>query len=394
MVNIMDDENALYRNNLLNDDIVENDGVLAAAKIDTSNLDGFDFDKIRSEILSLSSESFVSALAKGNQKWNGMSLVGPNGMHAWHLGLGGNFIDTPVLEHLPCTKAFLHSFPLKLQSVRISTLGAKGLIVPHRDHDLHGGLLRLHLAIKTNNDIDFRIGDQKIVMNEGELWYGNFGITHTVRNDGDEERVHLLIDGYARKEAYRILSKKDNLFGRYLKSASIDDDHKIEKLLINRYFILYLKDKDSLMKLYCKLYNNNTGIGIKLIGTPMFVSDIVPYKDNGFVACGTPFKFSSSSKGGFLNVDFDEEYAKRLDAITNQNTQETLSRSSEYHISMEETKFGKYELIKHSARQYLAYIFIAHISMHMDAIRKKGVIGFIRGLLQNSPLRFRPNEQP
>jgi Aspartyl/Asparaginyl beta-hydroxylase len=34
-----------------------------------------------------------------------------------------------------------------------------------------------------------------LIMNEGECWYINANFTHSVANNGNEDRIHLVIDG-------------------------------------------------------------------------------------------------------------------------------------------------------------------------------------------------------
>ena len=53
---------------------------------------------------------------------------------------------------------------------------------------------RHHIAIKTNLDVDFYVGKEKINMKVGECWEINNSRTHHVDNKGMEDRIHLLID--------------------------------------------------------------------------------------------------------------------------------------------------------------------------------------------------------
>jgi hypothetical protein len=38
------------------------------------------------------------------------------------------------------------------------------------------------------------LGGQRVVMNEGECWYNDFNLPHSVANHGTTDRVHLVID--------------------------------------------------------------------------------------------------------------------------------------------------------------------------------------------------------
>lgn len=54
---------------------------------------------------------------------------------------------------------------------------------------------RIHLAIKTNQHCYFTVGDTTKNLKQGELWeINNNGIMHSVSNDGDTDRIHLILD--------------------------------------------------------------------------------------------------------------------------------------------------------------------------------------------------------
>jgi quercetin dioxygenase-like cupin family protein len=53
---------------------------------------------------------------------------------------------------------------------------------------------RIHTAITSNDQVVFTVGGEPRVMNEGELWEINNARPHQVVNQGDQSRVHLIID--------------------------------------------------------------------------------------------------------------------------------------------------------------------------------------------------------
>jgi hypothetical protein len=75
-------------------------------------------------------------------------------------------------------------------------LGAGAEILQHRDHQLgmQHGSARIHVAIRTNPQVDFRVNGQRIELAAGEAWYLDFSQPHTVVNRGAEARVHLVLD--------------------------------------------------------------------------------------------------------------------------------------------------------------------------------------------------------
>jgi hypothetical protein len=56
------------------------------------------------------------------------------------------------------------------------------------------GQVRLHVPIITNDRVIFRVGGEEIRMLPGQVYYANFAKRHSVRNDGGEARLHLVMD--------------------------------------------------------------------------------------------------------------------------------------------------------------------------------------------------------
>jgi hypothetical protein len=53
---------------------------------------------------------------------------------------------------------------------------------------------RIHLPIMTNDEVWFTVGSKTINIREGELYEINNRRTHSVKNAGSEDRVHLIMD--------------------------------------------------------------------------------------------------------------------------------------------------------------------------------------------------------
>ncbi len=109
----------------------------------------------------------------------------------------GAFEDTEVLRRCPYFQEVLAAFECPLESVRLLRLKAGSHIREHRDYMLgfHDGVLRIHVPISTNPDVDFLLEGRRIPMGVGEAWYLNFSLPHSVLNRGDTDRIHLVIDG-------------------------------------------------------------------------------------------------------------------------------------------------------------------------------------------------------
>jgi len=81
----------------------------------------------------------------------------------------------------------------------LAKLPAGKRIYPHVDQGAaHSTYLmvirRFHIAITTNDDVWFQIGSTKQHMNVGECWEINQNIMHQVWNDGNTDRIHLIVD--------------------------------------------------------------------------------------------------------------------------------------------------------------------------------------------------------
>lgn len=61
---------------------------------------------------------------------------------------------------------------------------------------------RIHLPIQTNPNCFFTVGDVTKNLKLGELWeINNNGIMHSVSNEGETDRVHLILDWVKRENA-------------------------------------------------------------------------------------------------------------------------------------------------------------------------------------------------
>lgn len=69
-------------------------------------------------------------------------------------------------------------------------------IHPHRD--LTGASLnnriRFHVPIVTNPGVDFRVSGERMRMEPGDLWYLDTSYKHSVANEGEHSRVHIVVE--------------------------------------------------------------------------------------------------------------------------------------------------------------------------------------------------------
>lgn len=109
------------------------------------------------------------------------------------------FCYTPIVEHLPYFKSVLEFFQCQRGRARILKLLPGAEIGEHRDINeevasFAHGQVRLHIPIATNPEVSFYVGGARYHMREGHLYYVDFTERHSVRNGGDTERIHLVLD--------------------------------------------------------------------------------------------------------------------------------------------------------------------------------------------------------
>lgn len=83
---------------------------------------------------------------------------------------------------------------LELGRVLIVSLQPGGVITPHADEGAYADHYeRFHIALYSK-DCVFHCGGEMAEMKEGELWWFNHKLEHTVINISHEPRLHLIID--------------------------------------------------------------------------------------------------------------------------------------------------------------------------------------------------------
>lgn len=108
-------------------------------------------------------------------------------------------LPTPMSERFPVADAFIEQLANGMNGsfgrAVITQLRPNGRIHPHIDDRLYWLLRdRYHLVIKSKTGSHFRSGDEEVRMQEGELWWFDPTVTHSVYNDSDEWRTHIVAD--------------------------------------------------------------------------------------------------------------------------------------------------------------------------------------------------------
>ncbi|HEX3150472.1 MAG TPA: aspartyl/asparaginyl beta-hydroxylase domain-containing protein [Gemmataceae bacterium] len=106
------------------------------------------------------------------------------------------FADYPAFDVCSYIRQVVSTFQCSLRAVRLMKLSPGSRIKEHTDLDLDidSGMVRLHIPVVTNSDVDFRLNGSRVVLAEGECWYLRLSDPHSVANNGTSDRVHLVID--------------------------------------------------------------------------------------------------------------------------------------------------------------------------------------------------------
>jgi len=163
----------------------------------------FDPARLKSDLAGITDDAWTAHFNTDGYAgdWAGVALRGPAGATHPILALhpsptATKWADTDVLKQCEYFQQVLSAFRCPLQTVRLLKLGPGSVIKEHRDHALgiEDGLARIHIPVLTNPDVEFILNKQPIVMAEGECWYMNFNLLHSVTNNGPSARIHLILD--------------------------------------------------------------------------------------------------------------------------------------------------------------------------------------------------------
>lgn len=160
----------------------------------------FDADRLSAELGQLDSEAWVAHFNAGEHSggWSGVALIASDGdaKKLYPDDENGSARATPYLAALAYFREVLSQFLCPILSARLLKLLPGGRIYEHRDYGIgfEAGRIRLHIPIQTGERVRFVLGGRQVRMSPGETWYLDFEQLHHVDNDGETDRVHLVLD--------------------------------------------------------------------------------------------------------------------------------------------------------------------------------------------------------
>lgn len=187
-------------------------------------------------------------------EWTSIALRSSSGSETDILAHPGPkaFRDTPLLKDCAYFSDILSSFQCGLESVRLLSLAPGSEIKEHSDPQTayEYGVFRLHVPVQNGGQVSFMVDGIELNMKPGECWYASFHLPHSVRNNGDAPRIHLVIDG--QRNAWT-----DELFARAgydfeAERRQLDYDRDTKQQMISE---LLRMDTDTARKLAAQLNN-------------------------------------------------------------------------------------------------------------------------------------------
>lgn len=132
--------------------------------------------------------------------WKGISLYSLNG-ESDDLRCSDRPITkkTPAGQQCPyiCDE-LLTQFGAKPLRVAFYRLTANTSVGTHKDYGQNRtmGMVRIHIPVVTNEKVTMTVEDNQYFFDVGEAWYFDASCWHSVKNDWDQDRIHLIADFY------------------------------------------------------------------------------------------------------------------------------------------------------------------------------------------------------
>jgi len=152
----------------------------------------FDVERLSKEIAQFSADEWIGHTTgyAGNSAIPLISLDGEfnDAMH-------GPMQPTAALARCEYIRQIMTAFGEVFSRSRLMRLEPGHEVPPHVDVNYHWfNRVRIHIPITTTEEVLFYCGDEHVHMAAGEAWIFNSWSEHTVKNNSDKTRVHLVLD--------------------------------------------------------------------------------------------------------------------------------------------------------------------------------------------------------
>ena len=109
-------------------------------------------------------------------------------------------IDYPPYQVLPEARELIMRLMARVGGERLgrcmlNKIAPGGRIFPHADTPVHAEYYdRFHIVLESNEHTLFKAGDETVHMRTGEVWWFDNTQMHEVINQGETDRIHLVVD--------------------------------------------------------------------------------------------------------------------------------------------------------------------------------------------------------
>ena len=159
---------------------------------------------------------------KNNNIWTALSVhgyvVNPSDIYKPGFAMNDKKIDSqlqwtsllnkPIMEPI---REIISRLPCKFERIRLMKLAAGKSLRKHNDNIDQGieskKIVRIHVPIRTNSEVVFTMYEndedddgEKLNLKAGHFYYLDVTKPHSVSNNSNEDRYHLVVDCYVNRE--------------------------------------------------------------------------------------------------------------------------------------------------------------------------------------------------
>lgn len=160
----------------------------------------FDAARLKADLARVAADEWISHFNQSNYEgdWSVASLRSNGGKtkQIYPDPHAEGFEDTEILARCAYVREILSAIECEKEAVRFMLLAPGARIKEHKDYFMgfEDGVVRLHIPVITNAQVEFYLNGERVPMHEGELWYLDFSQKHRVENNGTTDRIHLVMD--------------------------------------------------------------------------------------------------------------------------------------------------------------------------------------------------------
>ena len=162
------------------------------------------FQEIMKEYNSIKDSLIIHRPEDGHDQWFAMTLIGVDSTKTnshWEYGTKTKKQITKLGVRCPKTIDWVNSLPYnRIDDVRFLVIKPGGYITEHVDVPEHNWLDPLNIAINYPTGSQFTLDGLTVPYDNGIPMVLNIHYPHSVENNSEQERVHLLVHGKKNKE--------------------------------------------------------------------------------------------------------------------------------------------------------------------------------------------------